>query len=147
MRTGAGHATLDRCLIGIADHPRLRSQEPERFLTESDQRRRCFSNALAPDGIGEETKSVLSMDPIGESEVLRHLHEAGVDSHLAPHPNTPEWDLTVGNHVANDVLRPQSRASAPTATRDSTIVKRALITVAALTVCGMILAQTNDNLV
>src|SRR5439155_16718104 len=62
-------------------------------------------------------------------------------------PNTPEWDLTVGNHVANDVLRPQSRASEPTATRDSTIVKRALITVAALTVCGMIQAQTNDNLV
>src|SRR4030095_357376 len=38
-----------------------------------------------------------------------------VDSHLAPHPNTPEWDLTVGNHVANDTLRPQSRDSAPTA--------------------------------
>ena len=48
------------------------------------------------------------MDPIGESEILRHLHKAGVDSHLAPHPNTPEWDLTVGNHVANDALRPQS---------------------------------------
>src|SRR5436190_19126152 len=147
MRSGAGHATLDRCLIGIADHPRLRSQEPERFLTESDQRRRCFSNALAPGSIGEEIKSVFSMDPIGESEILRHLHEAGVDSHLAPHPNTPEWDLTVGNHVANDALRPQSRASAPTATRDSTIVKRSLITVAALTVCRVTLAQTNDNLV
>jgi hypothetical protein len=71
-------------------------------LTESDQRRRCFSNALAPGSIGEEIKSVFSMDPIGESEILRHLHEAGVDSHLALHPNTPEWDLTVGNHVAND---------------------------------------------
>ncbi|PYL92330.1 MAG: hypothetical protein DMF14_04365 [Verrucomicrobia bacterium] len=53
----------------------------------------------------------------------------------------------MGNHVANDTLRPQSRASAPTATRDSTIVKRSLIAVAALTVCGVILAQTNDNLV
>ena len=108
MRRGAGHATLDRCLIGIADHPRLRSQEPERFLTESDQRRRYFSNALAPDSIGEEIRIRFFHGSTGESEILRHLHEAGVDSHLAPHPNTPEWDLTVGNHVANDALRPQS---------------------------------------
>jgi hypothetical protein len=38
---------------------------------------------------------------IGEETVLRHLQEAGVDSHLAPHLNTPGWDLTVWNHTAN----------------------------------------------
>src|SRR5207248_1598870 len=107
----------------------------------------CFSNALAPDSIGEEIRIRLFHGSTSESEILRHLHEAGVDSPLTPHLNTPEWDLTLGNHVANDTLRPQSRASAPTATRDSTIVKRSLIAVAALTVCGVILAQTNDNLV
>jgi uncharacterized membrane protein len=40
---------------------------------------------------------------VGEETVLRHLHEAGVDSHLAPHLNTPGWDLTWnGNdHLVN----------------------------------------------
>jgi hypothetical protein len=51
-------------------------------LTESDQRRQCFSNALAPDSIGEEIKIRLFHGSIGESEILRHLHEADVDSHL-----------------------------------------------------------------
>jgi peptidoglycan hydrolase-like protein with peptidoglycan-binding domain len=92
-------------------------------------------------------ESAFFMDPLVNPRYCDHLHEAGVDSHLAPHLNTPEGDLTLGNHVANDALRPQSRASAPTATRDSTIVKRSLIAVAALTVCGVILAQTNENLV
>ena len=56
---------------------------------------------------------------------------------------------------SNDPRRQQKRSAETTisgvcadvATRDSTIVKRSLIAVAALTVCGVILAQTNDNLV
>src|SRR5437588_409427 len=56
---------------------------------------------------------------------------------------------------SNDPRRQQKRSAettisgvcAPTATRDSTIVKRSLITVAALTACGVIPAQTDDNLV
>ena len=38
---------------------------------------------------------------IGEETVLRHLHSAGVDSHLAPNLNTPGWDLSIWNHAAN----------------------------------------------
>src|SRR5439155_243410 len=56
---------------------------------------------------------------------------------------------------SNDPRRQQKRSAETTisgvcadvATRDSTIVKRSLIAVAALTACGMILAQTDDNLV
>jgi hypothetical protein len=72
-----------------------------------------LGHALSPHTIGERIKSAFSsvdtyeagqsfrIGDIGESAVLRHLHEAGVDSHLAPHLNTPEWDLTLWNHVAN----------------------------------------------
>ncbi len=38
---------------------------------------------------------------IGEETVLRHLHAAGVESHLAPQLNTPGWDLTLGGHFVN----------------------------------------------
>src|SRR5206468_11352823 len=56
---------------------------------------------------------------------------------------------------SNDPRRQQKRSAETTisgvcadvATHDPTIVKRSLITVAALTACGMILAQTDDNLV
>src|SRR5881227_1947674 len=56
---------------------------------------------------------------------------------------------------SNDPRRQQKRSAETTisgvcadvATRDSTIVKRSLIAVAALTACGMILAQTDQNLV
>src|SRR5438105_7641543 len=56
---------------------------------------------------------------------------------------------------SNDPRRQQKRSAETTisgvcadvATHDSTIVKRSLITVAALTACGVILAQTDDNLV
>src|SRR5438552_1448924 len=56
---------------------------------------------------------------------------------------------------SNDPRRQQKRSAETTisgvcadvATRDSTIVKRSLIAVAAVTVCGVILAQTNENLV
>src|SRR5438874_773138 len=56
---------------------------------------------------------------------------------------------------SNDPRRQQKRSAETTisgvcadvATHDSTIVKRSLITVAALTACGVILAQTNENLV
>src|SRR5205823_47519 len=56
---------------------------------------------------------------------------------------------------ANDPRRQQKRSAETTisgvcadvATHYPTIVKRSLITVAALIACGVILAQTNDNLV
>src|SRR5207248_1170143 len=56
---------------------------------------------------------------------------------------------------SNDPRRQQKRSAETTisgvcadvATHDPTIVKRSLIAVAALTACGMILAQTDDNLV
>ncbi|MCU1329638.1 MAG: 3-5 exonuclease family protein [Bryobacterales bacterium] len=38
---------------------------------------------------------------VGEAAVLRHLHEANVDSALAPHLNTPGWDLTWDGHEVN----------------------------------------------
>src|SRR6266480_6202820 len=55
---------------------------------------------------------------------------------------------------SNDPRRQQKRSAETTisgvcadvATHDPTIVKRSLITVAALTACGVILAQTDDNL-
>lgn len=72
-----------------------------------------LSHRLAPSTITERIKSAFSsvnthdlahtplVGSVGEETVLRHLHEAGVDSHLAPHLNTPDWDLTMWNHVAN----------------------------------------------
>lgn len=76
-----------------------------------------LSERLAPHTIAERLKLGLhaaDVDPfapavrplvgsVGEETVLRHLHEAGVDSHLAPHLNTPGWDLTWnGNdHLVN----------------------------------------------
>ena len=76
-----------------------------------------LSQRLAPHTIAERIKAAFpfsSVDTsvpamhslvgsIGEETVLRHLHEAGVDSHLAPHLNTPGWDLTWnGNdHLVN----------------------------------------------
>ncbi len=72
-----------------------------------------LSHALAPHTVAERITSAFStvdtydkaynslVGSIGESGVLRHLHEAGVNSDLAPHLNTPEWDLTLWNHIAN----------------------------------------------
>ena len=76
-----------------------------------------LSHALAPDTILARLSAALPwhhvdasapalrslVGSVGETTVLRHLHEAGVDSHLAPYLNTPGWDLTWnGNdHLVN----------------------------------------------
>ncbi|MDR3405891.1 MAG: glycine zipper domain-containing protein [Chthoniobacter sp.] len=74
-----------------------------------------LSQQLAPETILERLKAAFpfsqvdttapSLRPligsVGEQTVLRHFHEAGIDSHLAPHLNTAGWDLTMGLHQVN----------------------------------------------
>ena len=72
-----------------------------------------LGHSLAPATIAERIKAAFSsvnthdlahnplVGSVGEAAVFRHLNEADVDTDLAPHLNTPRWDLTWNGYEVN----------------------------------------------